>query len=110
MYPLWEMRENLSFYDSGTREDRRGDTVLSPGKLYPVADIVVAVCPTGAVVHADFPPEKVHAFDYKDYPAAEQMMLLCRARRSNRAFAGKTGAGSFTVTDCRGGLSGTDRQ
>lgn len=49
----------------------------------------VAVCPTGAVVHADFPPEKVHAFDYKDYPAAEQMMLLCRARRSNRAFAEK---------------------
>lgn len=47
----------------------------------------VAVCPTGAVVHSDFPPEKVHGFDYKAYPTAEQMMLLCCARRSNRAFS-----------------------
>lgn len=49
----------------------------------------VGVCPTQAVVHSEFPAEKVHAFDYKDYPTAEQMMLLCRARRSNRAFSTK---------------------
>lgn len=49
----------------------------------------VAVCPAGAVVHPEFPPEKVHAFGYADYPAAEQMLLLCRARRSNRAFSGR---------------------
>lgn len=49
----------------------------------------VAVCPTGAVVHPVFPEEKVHAFDYKDYPTAEQMRLVCRARRSNRAFSGQ---------------------
>lgn len=49
----------------------------------------VAVCPTGAVIHSEFPEEKVHTFDYRDYPTAEQMLLLCRARRSNRAFSGK---------------------
>lgn len=49
----------------------------------------VGVCPTGAVEHADFPAERVHAFDYKDYPTPGQMMLLLRARRSNRAFSAK---------------------
>lgn len=49
----------------------------------------VAVCPTGAVRHSKFPKEKVHAFDYSGYPTAEQLMLLCRARRSNRSFSSK---------------------
>lgn len=49
----------------------------------------VGVCPTGAVIHSDFPAEKVHSFVYSDYPAAEQLLLLCRARRSNRAFSEK---------------------
>lgn len=49
----------------------------------------VGVCPTGAIEHSEFPETKVHAFDYSDYPTAEQMMLLCRARRSNRAFSDK---------------------
>lgn len=49
----------------------------------------VAACPTGAVLHADFPPEQVHAFDRAALPTPEQMMLLCRARRSNRAFTRK---------------------
>lgn len=49
----------------------------------------VAVCPTEAVIHSEFPDGKVHSFDYKNYPAAEQMMLLCRTRRSNRAFSDK---------------------
>lgn len=47
----------------------------------------VAVCPTGSVLHSEFPPEKVHPFKYSDYPTPEQMMLMCKARRSNRAFS-----------------------
>lgn len=49
----------------------------------------VAVCPAGAVEHSEFPAGKVHAFEYSGYPSAEQLMLLCRARRSNRAFSDK---------------------
>lgn len=49
----------------------------------------VAVCPTGAVEHSVFPADKVHAFAYDALPSAEQMMLLCKARRSNRAFSAK---------------------
>ena len=49
----------------------------------------VAVCPTGSVVHSTFPAEKVHPIDYALYPSAEQMMLLCKARRSNRAYSKK---------------------
>lgn len=47
----------------------------------------VAVCPTTAVEHSEFPAEKVHGFEYGGYPSPEQMLLLCRARRSNRAFS-----------------------
>lgn len=49
----------------------------------------VAVCPTHSVLHIEFPPEKIHSFKYDDYPSPEQMMLLCKARRSNRAFSTK---------------------
>ena len=49
----------------------------------------VAVCPTGSVVHSEFAMEKIHPIDYARYPSAEQMMLLCKARRSNRAFTKK---------------------
>lgn len=49
----------------------------------------VGVCPSGAVEHPEFPAEKVHPFDYKDYPTPEQLMLLMRARRSNRAFSAR---------------------
>lgn len=45
----------------------------------------VAVCPTGALEHSVFPPEKIHAIDRKSLPTPEQLLLLCRARRSNRA-------------------------
>lgn len=45
-----------------------------------------AVCPVGAVRHSLFPQEKVHKIDYKELPTADQMELLCRSRRSNRAF------------------------
>ena len=46
----------------------------------------VAVCPTGSVEHGDFPPQKVHPVDRELLPSPEQVMQLCKARRSNRAF------------------------
>lgn len=49
----------------------------------------VGVCPTGAVEHSYFPSECVHPFKYAGYPEPAQMMLLCKARRSNRAFSDK---------------------
>lgn len=47
----------------------------------------VAVCPTNSIQHADFPEYKVHAFDRNRLPSAEQVELLIRSRRSNRAFS-----------------------
>ena len=49
----------------------------------------VAVCPTGSVLHNSFPPEKVHPIDRKELPSPEQVMLLCKARRSNRALTNR---------------------
>lgn len=49
----------------------------------------VAVCPTGSVAHGDFPPQKVHPVDRELLPSPEQVMLLCKARRSNRIFTAK---------------------
>ncbi len=46
----------------------------------------VAACPVGAVVHSEFPAGKVHRIDRTQLPTPEQVMLLCKARRSNRAF------------------------
>lgn len=46
-------------------------------------------CPTDAVLHSDFPAEKMHAFSSRELPTAQQMMVLCKARRSNRAFSTK---------------------
>lgn len=61
------------------------------GIVWPETCIVcghcAAVCPTGAVEHSEFPPSKVHAIDYADMPKPEQVLLLCRARRSNRAMS-----------------------
>lgn len=49
----------------------------------------VAVCPTGSVKHSFFPPEKIHPVDRAQLPSPEALMLLCRVRRSNRAFSRK---------------------
>jgi nitroreductase/NAD-dependent dihydropyrimidine dehydrogenase PreA subunit len=49
----------------------------------------VAVCPTESVVHSTFPEDKIHPIDYKQMPTPEQVLLLCQARRSNRAFSQK---------------------
>lgn len=47
----------------------------------------VAACPNEAVDHSLFPLSKVHVIDYGLYPTPEQMILLTKARRSNRAFS-----------------------
>ena len=49
----------------------------------------VAACPERAVLHSEFPDEKVHSIDYSLLPTPDQMMLLCKTRRSNRAFSTK---------------------
>lgn len=49
----------------------------------------VAACPTGSVEHGDFPAGKVHKIDYGQLPTPEQVLLLCEARRSNRAITSK---------------------
>lgn len=45
----------------------------------------VAACPAGAVLHSDFPPQRVHPVDTALLPAPEQVLELIRSRRSNRA-------------------------
>ena len=49
----------------------------------------VAVCPTNSVLHNLFPKETVHPIDRKELPTPEQVLLLCRARRSNRALSNR---------------------
>lgn len=49
----------------------------------------VAACPAGAVEHSVFPPEKVHKTDRALLPSPEQVMMLIKSRRSNRAFTDK---------------------
>lgn len=49
----------------------------------------VAICPTDSVLHSVFPPQKVHKIDRSAVPSPEQMMLLCKIRRSNRLLTQK---------------------
>lgn len=49
----------------------------------------VSVCPTDSVKHSEFPPEKVHPIDYHSIPTPDQVMLLLKARRSNRTITHK---------------------
>lgn len=72
------------------RQEKTGSRIeLSGIESCIVCGHCVAVCPSGAVNHGDFPTGKVHRFDYAAYPSPEQMMLLCKARRSNRAFSSR---------------------
>lgn len=50
----------------------------------------VAVCPTDSITHSSFPTDKIHTLNRDILPAPEQMLELCRARRSNRAFSKKS--------------------
>lgn len=47
----------------------------------------VAACPTTSISHSVFPIDKIHAIDTQLLPTPEQVMLLCKSRRSNRAFS-----------------------
>ena len=47
----------------------------------------VAVCPTNSISHSEFPEDKVHSFDRNQLPNADQVELLIKSRRSNRAFS-----------------------
>jgi len=44
----------------------------------------VAACPTASVDHGLFPKERVHPVDRTALPSPDQLMMLLRARRSNR--------------------------
>jgi len=48
-----------------------------------------AVCPTSSVIHSEFPAEKIHKIDRNALPSPEQITLLIKSRRSNRAFSQK---------------------
>lgn len=61
--------------------------IVNPGTCI-VCGHCVAACPTDAVIHQEFPDEKVHRFDRKELPSPGQMKLLMNSRRSNRAFTG----------------------
>lgn len=47
----------------------------------------VAACPVDAISHSEFGESKVHAFDRTGLPTIEQVDLLMKSRRSNRAFS-----------------------
>lgn len=66
--------------------EERGEVDVPHPEHCIVCGHCVAACPTNAVRHGEFPPEKVHPVDRRELPSPEQVMLLCRARRSNRAF------------------------
>lgn len=46
----------------------------------------VCVCPTKALQHSAFPYSKIYSFKREALPSPEQMLLLCKARRSCRNF------------------------
>lgn len=69
-----------------TQAEPRGEVGMRSVETCIVCGHCVAACPTGSVIHSAFPAEKVHRIDRNELPTPEQVTLLCRARRSNRAF------------------------
>lgn len=49
----------------------------------------VDACPHHAVIHGEFPPERIHPIDYSAMPSPDELMLLLKARRSNRALTSR---------------------
>ncbi|MGL4956677.1 MAG: nitroreductase family protein [Bacteroidales bacterium] len=47
----------------------------------------VDACPSNSVEHSHFPPEKQELIDTKLLPTQEQLMMLIKSRRSNRAIS-----------------------
>lgn len=46
-----------------------------------------AACPVGTLKHSSFPEDSIKPFDKSGCPTAEELMLLIKKRRSNRAFS-----------------------
>lgn len=69
-----------------TQESQKADIGLEHVESCIICGHCVAICPTNSVIHSEFPPQKVHELDRKMMPNPEQMLELCRGRRSNRAF------------------------
>ncbi len=77
--PAWIFTQTASAGEIGIQNI---ETCISCGHC-------VAVCPTSSVLHSVFPAEKVHKIERELLPNSEQVMLLCKSRRSNRAFSSK---------------------
>jgi len=71
------------------QETLKSEVVVAMPEMCIACGHCVAVCPENAIEHSKFPESKVHPIDYGLYPTPEQMMLLIRARRSNRAMTNK---------------------
>lgn len=69
-----------------TQEFKKSEIGLRNVQTCIICGHCVAACPTDSVVHSDFPKEKVHPLNREIIPSPQQVMELCRARRSNRAF------------------------
>lgn len=69
-----------------TQEDPRAEIDLKNVHTCIACGHCVAVCPTDSVIHSEFPQQKVHTLNRDILPTPEQVMELCKARRSNRAF------------------------
>ncbi|MCC8172672.1 MAG: nitroreductase family protein [Parabacteroides sp.] len=71
-------------------QEKRGEEIgLKHIQSCIVCGHCVDVCPTDSVIHSAFPPEKTHVIDYTRLPSPEQVMLLIKSRRSNRAITSK---------------------
>ena len=71
------------------QESPRDDVEIKSEQNCIVCGHCVAACPAGSMLHSAFPAGKVHEIDTSLLPSPEQVMLLCRSRRSNRAFSGE---------------------
>lgn len=69
-----------------TQEDPKAEIGLRNVQTCIACGHCVAACPTDSVIHSEFPEQKVHTLNRDILPTPEQMMELCKARRSNRAF------------------------
>ena len=49
----------------------------------------VAICPEGAISHAEFPATTIQAIQFEQMPTTEQVLQLLKTRRSIRAFRDK---------------------
>ena len=76
MYPLWQMRQGLSFDDSAASKGCRGSGSERMAKLYRMRTLCGRLPYRCSRTFRDFTAGKVHEFDYSDYPAPAQMMRV----------------------------------